>query len=120
MKCNRCGRQISEDQTYTYQGQALCEDCRMEIGLHPRGCEPWATYLATRAGAGSQGLTELQKKVHDFVKSKGKATRAEVKKHFSLSEAEMDAQLTPLLHSELVKERSEGDESYLVPIERAA
>ncbi len=32
----------------------------------------------------------------------------EVKQHLNLSEAEIDAQLTPLMYSELVKERSEG------------
>ena len=54
--------------------------------------------------------------LHPFVRSNGKATRTEVKKHFSLPEAEIDAQLTPLLHSRLVKERSEGDESYLISV----
>ncbi len=116
MKCSRCGREISEEQAYPYQGKPLCEDCLMEVGLHPKGCDPWASYLATKGGSGAEGLSELQKKVQDYIKKQGKASRAEVKEHFSLSEADLDAQLTPLLHSELVKERSEGGQNYLVPV----
>ncbi len=121
MKCSRCDREISEDATYAYQGKALCEDCMMEIGLHAGKCEPWASYLATKTREsqglkGTEGLTELQKKVYEFITSKGKVTREEVKKNLSLSEAEIDAQLTPLMHSELVKERGEGGNVYLVSV----
>jgi len=121
MKCSRCGREISEDESYTHQGQVFCEDCLMEIGLHAGKCEPWASYLATHTREslgmkGTQGLTELQKKVYEFIKSQGKVTREEVKQNLTLSETEMDAQLTPLMHSELVKERGEEDNIYLVPV----
>jgi predicted HTH transcriptional regulator len=93
----------------------------MEVGLHPKGCDPWASYSAThtRDGLGlkgTEGLTELQKKVYEFVKSKGKVTREEVMKNFNLSEAEMDAQMTSLMHSELVKERGEKGNLYLVAV----
>lgn len=119
MKCSRCGREISEDERYTHQGQVFCEDCLMEIGLHAGKCEPWATYLATKERAGmkgSEGLSELQKKVYEFIKSRGKVTREEVKQKLNLSEAEMDAQLTPLMYSELVKERGEEGNLYLVTV----
>jgi len=91
----------------------------METGLHAGRCEPWASYLATRARAGqkgAEGLTTTQKKVYEFIKSKGKVTREEVKQSLGLSEAALDAQLTPLMYSELVKERSEGGNIHLVAI----
>lgn len=119
MKCSRCGRQISEDKSYAYQGKPYCEDCLMEIGLHAEGCDPWASYAAAKERVGlkgTAGLTDLEKKVYDFIKKKGKATRQEVMKGLNLSEAEMDAQLAPLLNSELVKERSEKGSRYLVTI----
>ncbi len=121
MKCSRCGREISEAESYVHQGRLLCEDCLMEIGLHSGKCEPWASYLAThtreRLGMkGTEGLTELQKKVYEFIKGKGKTTREEVKQNLNLSEVEIDTQLTPLMHSELIKERGEGGNLYLVPI----
>ena len=119
MKCSRCSREISDDKTYAYQGKPFCDDCLMEVGLHAGKCEPWATYLATKERVGmkgTEGLADLQKKVYEFIKDKGKTTREEVKKYFNLSEAEMDAQLTPLMYSELVKERGEGDNLYLIPV----
>ena len=87
----------------------------MEVGLHVEGCDPWATYSATHT-RGTAELTEMQKKVYEFIKSQGRVTRKEVKEKFNLSEAEMDAQLTPLMHSEMVKEHSEGDQFYLIPV----
>lgn len=119
MRCSRCGREISERERYVHQGQVYCDDCLMEIGLHAGKCEPWASYLASkeRTGmTGTEGLTELQRKVYEFIKRKGKVTREELKQNISLSEAEIDAQLTPLMHSELVKERGERGNLYLVTV----
>ncbi len=90
MKCSRCGRELSEEQVYAYQGKPYCDDCLME--------------------------TSLQKQDYDFIKGKGKATRAEVCKSLKLSEAEIDAQLTPLMFAKLVKERSEKGQTYLVAV----
>ncbi len=122
MKCKRCGREIADDEGFSYQGNILCEDCYMEVGLHPKGCEPWASYIATHTPGGSgpkggQGLTDLQKKVHEFIKSKGKVPREEVMANFKLSEADIDTQMTALFHSELVKELREGSKVYLVSID---
>ncbi|MFQ6121800.1 MAG: LIM domain-containing protein [Dehalococcoidales bacterium] len=121
MKCSRCGREIPGEESFSHQGQVLCEDCYIEVALHSGKCDPWATYLATHTREslgmkGTEGLTELQKKVYEFIKSQGKVTREEVKQNLNLSEAEMDAQLTPLMYSELVKERGEGGKIYLVPV----
>ena len=119
MKCSRCGREIAESESYVHQDQVFCEDCLMEIGLHAGKCEPWASYLASKARVGmrgTEGLTELQKHVYQFIKSQGKVTRQEVKQNFNLSEAEIDSQLTPLMHSELVKEHGKGGSLYLVTV----
>jgi recombinational DNA repair protein (RecF pathway) len=37
MSCNRCGKEVSEDQVYTYEGKHMCEDCAMKAGLYPLG-----------------------------------------------------------------------------------
>jgi hypothetical protein len=102
MKCEKCGREISADQVYAHQGQTLCDDCYLEARTHPRECDPWATYLAThtkgRMGQrGAEGLNDMQKMVYGFVKGKGKVTRDDVIRHFNLFEAEMDAQMLPLM-----------------------
>ena len=87
MKCSRCSREITKEEAFAYEGKEFCEDCLMEIGLHPRECEPWATYLATKERTGmksAEGLTDLEKKVYEFIKNKGKTTRDEVQKNFDL------------------------------------
>jgi len=90
----------------------------MEIGLSTRECDPWATYsdALTRKLKGHTDLTETETKIYEFVKSKGRATRAEVMEGLGMSELDLRNQLIPLMHSELIKERSEGDNQYLVPI----
>ena len=121
MNCSRCSRDLSENQSYVYQGKVFCEDCLMEIGLSIKECDPWATYVETagrkRHGqTGATGLSDVQAKIYEFVKSQGRATRQEVMGKFGLSEPDLGAQLVALMHSELIKERSEGDKMYLIPI----
>ncbi|MBI2287870.1 MAG: hypothetical protein HYU83_02630 [Chloroflexi bacterium] len=121
MKCSRCGREISEQQSYVYKDKVFCEDCLMDIGLSSKDCDPWATYVDTHTRAslgleGTDGLTETEKKVYEFVKRQGRATRQQVMRHLGLSEPELNAQLTPLLHADLVKERSESGKMYLIPL----
>ena len=121
MQCGRCQKKITESQSYVSKGKVYFEDCLMDIGLSARECDPWATYVDNRtrerAGQkGTEGLTELEKKVYNFVKGKGRVTREDVMKGLKLSDTELRTQLIPLLHSELVKEKSEGLQQYLVVI----
>ena len=121
MKCHRCGREISAEESYSHQGQTLCDDCMEVMSSQEKTCDPWATYLSGRAreGAGQQGaegLTETEREIYEFVKSQGKATRDEVMAKFGLSAPDLDPQLHVLMHSELIKERSEGGTMYLIPI----
>lgn len=121
MKCSRCGRELNEDQAYNYRGKPLCEDCMMDIGLSPHECDPWATYVdqADRIRHGIEGpigLNEMETKIYDFVKEKGKATRKDVSEAVGLSDDELAAQLTSLLHNELVKDVSDGVQQYLMVI----
>jgi recombinational DNA repair protein (RecF pathway) len=120
MKCNRCGSDITERDSYTYRGETLCEDCYLDITLEVKACDPWAVYSATRSREsanfkGTEGLSDLQKEIYALVKRKGKVTREEVIKNLNLSEQEMQTQLATLRHCELVKGRKQGDKIYLIP-----
>ena len=120
MKCNRCGCEIPYNESYTYRGETLCEDCYIDIRLGVKACDPWAVYSASRFREsrdlkGSEGLTELQKAIYEFVKSKGKVTREEVMENLSLSEQEIQIQLAILRHCELVKGYKEDGKVYLIP-----
>jgi len=122
MQCSHCHKEITESQAYVNKGKVYCEDCLMDIGLSGQECDPWATYVdhRTREQAGEKGtagLTEMEKKVYDFVKEKGKATRVETMKALKMTETELQLQLIPMLHADIMKEKSEGREQYLVIIE---
>lgn len=120
MKCSRCNREISESQAYAHKGKVYCEDCLMDIGLSASECDPWSSYVDTRTLErqlkGKVELTDTEKKIFEFIKSRGKATRQEVMKKFGLSDEELKAQLITLMHSEMVKERSEAGKQYLTII----
>ena len=121
MNCSRCNNEIAEDEIYVYQGKILCEDCLMDIGASTKECDPWATYVDTRTRkqhgeTGTASLTQIEANIYELVKSKGRATRNEIMKELNLSEIELDLQLRPLMHSELIKEHSEGGLMYLITI----
>jgi len=120
MKCNRCGREIQEGDSYTHFGETLCEDCYLDMRLDVKGCDPWAVHSATRLREssglkGDEGLNELQKAIYELVKSKDKVTREEMMEILSLSESEMRIQLAILRHCELVKGHKEDGNVYLIP-----
>ena len=120
MKCDRCGNEVSRDDSYTHLNQTLCEDCYMDIRQPAKACDPWAVYLAsqTRESSGQsreEGLTELQQKLYSFVKDKGKVTGEELMGNFSLSESELRSQLAILRHCELLRGQKEGDRIFIVP-----
>ena len=120
MKCNRCGRDIKEGDSYTHFGETLCEDCYLDMRLGIKACDPWAVHSATRLREssglkGAEGLNELQKAIYELVKSKDKVTREEVMEILSLSESEMRIQLAILRHCELVKGHKEDGKVYLIP-----
>jgi recombinational DNA repair protein (RecF pathway) len=122
VKCKRCGREVPVENSYQHLGEALCEDCYIDIRYPAKACDPWAVYSATRsrenAGLeGAEGLTELQKKIYEFVKRKGKVTREEILANLNTKEMELQINLATLRHCELVKGRKEGNCIYLVPFD---
>ena len=119
--CSRCHKTLKENQSYVNQGKVYCEDCLMDIGLSTKECDPWATFIETsgrkRHGEkGPAGMTEMETKIYEFIKDSRQASRHDVMKKFGLSEADLKLQLLPLMHSELIKERSQNGAQYLVAI----
>ena len=124
VKCDRCGRELSVDDSYQYLGKALCEDCYIDIRYPAKACDPWAVYSATRSREalglrGSAGLTELQQAIYDFIRGRGKVTREQIIENLGLTDAELQRQLATLRHCELVKGHKEGKSIYVVPFDYA-
>jgi len=121
MKCKRCGRQLSDNESYQYRGQPLCEDCYVDrYQASITACDPVAVHAAAHSRKklgleGTQGLTEQQRAIYEFVKNRKRATIAEIMQAFNLSPPQMQAQMAILRHCQLVKGRKEGNEVYLVP-----
>lgn len=120
MNCARCGCVIPEGESFDYYGQTLCEDCYIGAIEPPRPCDVAAVHSAkqirTLTGQrGTEGLTELQKEIYNYIKERGKVTKAELAQKFNLPEWELEKQFAVLRHCELIKARKEGDKIYLVP-----
>ena len=120
MKCQKCGREIPAGEAYDFRGETLCDDCCMDAMAPAKACDPWAVYNATRArdtagAGGTEGLTETQKKVCEFIRAKNKATGDEIMKEFGMSRSELEHAVATLRHCEMVKGKKEGDKVFLVP-----
>jgi predicted HTH transcriptional regulator len=63
---------------------------------------------------GTDGLTNLQKEIYEYIREKGKATRAELMENFKLPAPELENQFAILRHCQLLKGKKEGDAVYIV------
>jgi len=77
MICAKCGEEIPRGDEMNYMGQILCEDCYVDAVSLPKTCDVAAVYsakLARKAAGqrGTEGLTELQKKIYEYVKVNGR------------------------------------------------
>ena len=90
IKCQKCGGEISRDDSFILREQALCEDCYLVATQRVQTCDPIAVRSATqyRKASGleaTEGLTELQRAICEFVKSRGKVTAADITSTFQLA-----------------------------------
>ncbi len=108
MNCTRCQEEIPQGEEMNYMGQILCEDCYVEAVSLPKTCDVAAVYSAKlarkQAGQkGTDGLTELQKKIYEYVKVNGRVTPEALAKEFQLSVSQLQREFTTLRHCELLK-----------------
>lgn len=120
VKCQKCGREVPDEETHQHLGETLCDDCYLDARSPAKPCDPWAVYAATRARkiaglTGIQGLTPLQRDICRFINERGKATPAEVLNKFDINQRELENVAATLRHCELVRGEKEGDTVYLVP-----
>ena len=106
MKCQICGCEISEKNSYKLGDAVLCDDCYMEETHPVQTCDPKAVRSAklidqTGSKGGKDSLDDLQKAIYKFVKDKGKVTLQEICVEFNLSSVRAQNQLAVLRHLEL-------------------
>ena len=118
IRCQKCGREISRDDSLTSRDQILCEDCYIKATHRVQACDPLAVRSAKRFRKtfgieATEGLTELQRAIFEFIKSRGKVTSEELFRVFHLSPQELENQIAILRHCELVKGQKEGNKVHL-------
>ena len=119
IKCQNCGKTIAEDEVFTTDGKTLCEDCYIDIGHRIRVCDPWGErskkiFRKSHGLEGTEGLTDLQKEIYEYIQEKGKATKADLMEKLQIPAAELDNQFAILRHCQLLKGKKEGDLVYIV------
>ena len=91
----------------------------MDAGQRIKVCDPWGersklNFRETHGLTGTEGLTNLQKGIYKFIKTKGEATREEVAREFSLKPSALLNEFTILRHCQLLKAKKEDNEIYLI------
>ncbi len=118
MICSKCGEEIEAGEEMQWNGKTLCEDCYIVAVSPPKTCDVAAVHSAVThrklAGqSGTDGLTELQKNIYNFVKEKGKVTRPDIARHFNLEESELERNFAILRHCELLSGFKDGNTIYI-------
>ena len=118
-KFQECGKELTEDEVFVTSGKTLCEDCYIVVGQRIRVCDPWGerskmVFRESHGLKGTDGLTDLQKDIYEFVKIKGKVTGQEMIEKFKLPPAELENQFAILRQCQLLKGKREGDQVYTV------
>jgi hypothetical protein len=119
VQCYSCGCQVPEEDCLICEGENLCEDCYMDAGQRIRVCDPWGErskliFRESHGLAGTEGLTDRQKRIYEFIKARGKATREDLQREFGLKPSELENEFAILRHCQLLKGKKEGDAVYLV------
>ncbi len=116
--CEKCGIELAENEANAYQGKTLCEDCMFDLMDPPKTCDPTAVHstLTIRKQleqTGTEGLSELQKKIYDSVVERGRISREELVKTLGLSMEDMEREFAVLRHCELLRGYKENNTVYL-------
>jgi late competence protein required for DNA uptake (superfamily II DNA/RNA helicase) len=119
IKCQNCGKKVAEEEVFATEGKTLCEDCYIDVGHRIRVCDPWGErskkiFRTSHGLEGTDGLTNLQKEIYEYIREKGKATRGELMENFKLPAPELENQFAILRHCQLLKGKKEGDAVYIV------
>lgn len=118
--CPVCGNEIPGNEYIKENGRAICEDCYLEEHQRIKFADPMAIrskklFRKNHGLEGTEGLTDIQKEIYEFIQMEGGVTPDKISKLFGLTPQETSNQLAILRHCELVKWRKIGDEICMVP-----
>lgn len=114
------GCEISVEEQNVLKGVTVCDNCYLEKSNPVKAYNPLAVYSAKRfmEPGGPEAvarLTEQQRAIYEFIRSRGKVTQEELVKKFNLSRIKITNQFAVLRHLELTEGKEEGNKTYIVP-----
>lgn len=117
MKCNRCGTEMSPEDSHEHLGQQLCEDCYMDALSPSRACDPWAVHSAKSLAAASGGRLALnaeQQRILDILAETGGLMPSDLWARTGMRPADLERELAALRHMEKLRAELREGEKYLV------
>lgn len=121
--CDDCGKYVPKKWAFDIKNGIICEDCYIDKKHTIRICDPLAVHSAKihreQSGQkGTDGLSELQKKIYKHIESKGKVEPEELIQTFNISTRDLENQIAILRHCELIKGKKVDDKIFLVLFDR--
>lgn len=122
IKCQNCGQKTSKEDAFQEEGQLICEECYFDKHQKIKACDPWGVHskkvLREKAGQeGTEGLTDLQKRIYEIIVSRNGAKPAEIIQELGISPNELQNQFAILRHCELLKGQNRDGVVYMVPFD---
>ena len=122
LKCESCGELTPKEWTLELNGKVMCEDCYIDKQQKQtlKACDPFAVQSAKMVRklygqVGTEGLTELQKRICEFIQKNGKATADQLRSEFDLTSQQLEKEVAILRHCELVRAKKIDGQVYIVP-----
>ncbi len=119
MKCDRCGKEVSEGEEIEYLGERLCEDCYLDLRNPAKACDPWAVKLAVgeKQRAGRVELTGLQERIVAQLQQERYVTPEEMAARLGIGIPQLQKEVATLRHLELVRGEKRDGVVYLTMFE---
>jgi len=106
MKCDKCMEAIEPGEQREYSGQALCEDCYMDVLSPARTCDPWAVHsaksLKEQEGREPQ-INALQAKILDILQETGGLEPPMLAERLQIKPADLEREIAALRHMEKIR-----------------
>ena len=120
IKCERCGAEVEEEDSYMLRDERVCEDCYFDSAMPQHPCDPVAQsgvdkFSEAFGEVKPEELLEEQRKVYEFIKEKGKVTSMEVLQKFGMRQGELTQIFIVLRRFKLAKAAKINGVTYCVP-----
>ncbi|MPW26779.1 hypothetical protein GC105_13390 [Alkalibaculum sp. M08DMB] len=118
MICDMCNHEVDNEEITKYYGKNLCEDCYIAELHRPKACDPAAVSSAKKSRVrmgqvGDAGLTDLQKKIYNYVKDNEKVEKSLLPEILNIPPSELETQFAVLRHCELLKGQKIDNRIYI-------